>query len=133
MPQPPQATGPGYATRPDAPRWDVRLARSVLTQAGLADVDDDLVAPDGFSAGAERSDVLVWWTQDHSLAVPRRPESRRRWNAALGRIEAALDDAGFTVLRRTHTSVLARPPSRPRPTPSRGCAPPGHPQSSRTP
>lgn len=131
MPQPPKASASPapYAPRPNAPRWDVRLARSVLTShAGLADIDGDVAAPDGFSAGAEHSDVLVWWTQDYSLAAPRRPEARHRWIRTLDRIEAALDEAGFTIVRRTHKSVLVRAPVPAEPQTTARVRPAGPPQ-----
>ncbi|MER0476953.1 hypothetical protein ABR737_01040 [Streptomyces sp. Edi2] len=111
--QPHQATAPeaAYVPRPNAERWDVRLARTVLTtRTHYADIDNQLVAPDGFSIGPHQGDVLVQWTQDHNFAVPRRPGRRRRWDAALDQIEEALEDAGFTGLRRTVKSVQARAP-----------------------
>ncbi|WP_217223139.1 hypothetical protein [Streptomyces anulatus] len=93
---------------PGAERWDLRLARTVLTDSNLPAGRPRNRT--GYSVTAEGSRVCVTWSRSGSLSLPRAgTAARTQWDEALDRIEAALrGSAAFAEVQRSRYRVSTR-------------------------
>ncbi len=101
-----------FTPAPGADRWDIRLARRVLTAAGFVDIDQDPDARDGFAIIQDGWDVGVIRVQGGDMMNPPRrgTPARQKWDAALNDMKEALQAAEWRIVRRNQVVVVGSAP-----------------------